>query len=76
MFESPTPNEPKRIHAHVIIPPELGAGFTGAQWDIEDLGPLDLYPEMRENVRREFKRAFATLTGETPRVIFSDELDY
>ncbi|CAM2164609.1 hypothetical protein BLAT2472_170017 [Burkholderia latens] len=61
------------ITLHAYAPGDMTVGIPNAHWTVEDVGPLDDYEGMREDVRKAFAAAFDTIAGSKARVWFSDE---
>lgn len=62
------------IHAYIRIPEDLSAGLTERTWEITDLAVDFSDPSHREDSRAALVGAFKVITGETTKVVFSDEI--
>jgi hypothetical protein len=62
-----------KIDLHVFAPGDPAVGIAHTHWTIENVGPLDAYPNQRDMVRRQFELAFQSLADGKLRLFFSDE---
>lgn len=61
-----------QIDLFAICKGDASVGLDDLYWTVENV-VVDLYDEHREDVRKAFSEAFATLVGEKVSVTFSDE---